>query len=204
MERKTVTIDINTYNRIKDFSTKLGLSFSSTLRLLVNSLSIEETDEEVIVLLNTTSPFKARRLKIIDSRKYAAISRSREVRSLRAENLQLKSLVKELTNKIAKLEQSLEMVREENERLRRENRRLREMLGSGKVDLTVGEPLIVKELRDHGLLLLAKKWIICGDKELEKYVNEDAIYAIDMHRDEILTAAQVGESPKRRRLFWIF
>jgi len=188
MKQRAVSVDEETYSRLREFSSRLGLSISSTLRLLVNVLDVEETEDEVVVLLDTSSPFRARRIRVVDSRKY---------RSMLAE-------LRRLCKVNVRLESELERLRSECEMLRRINESLRKLAGDRRAEdvLKLREPGIVEELRKHGLLELAKRWLICGDRRLEDYVNEDALFSIIAHRDEIL-ASESERKVEPRELTWI-
>jgi len=60
----------------------------------------------------------------------------------------------------------------------------------------------VAALAEHGLLELAKKYLRGESNKILEYLNDDAIAALEMHREEILRCS-LRDARTRKPLCWI-
>jgi len=169
---KSIGVDQATYERLRELAEKLNVSMASLLRILVHSISVEDSGDFVVIVLHG-DVFKPRRVRVVDES---------YIEYLESGNLKLREKVEKLMDEVSKLKRELKMYqnapREEQE-----------------------EPFITA-LREHGLLSLAKEFVLGVSDEIAKWVNEDALYKIRMIRDKIIEAPP-GEASERKKLYWV-
>jgi len=169
---KSIGVDQATYERLRELAEKLNVSMASLLRILVYSISVEDSGGFVTIVLHG-DVFKPRRVRVVDES---------YIEYLESSNLKLREKVEKLMDEVSKLKRELKMY----QNAPREER---------------GEPFITA-LREHGLLTLAKEYVLGVSDEIVKYASDDALYKIRMIKDKILEA-QPGEASERRKLHWV-
>jgi len=140
---KTVTLDAEDYERLCMIAEKLGMTRRGLLKLLINSVGVEEEEDEIILVMSRIPWGRHRKVY-----KILTVSEYREL--------------------LKKLEYSS----------------------------------FVVALAEHGWLTLAKKYLRGESNKILEYLNDDAIAALEMHREEILRCS-LRDARTRKPLCWI-
>jgi len=172
MVYKSIAVDHETYWKLKEIAEKLNITMGSLVRLIVYGLDVEDSGDYITVVLYGDL-LKTRRIRVIE-KEY--------IEYLEDSNLKLREKVKKLLNEIAKLKRELKICR--------------------KIPESKWENPFIKALREHGLLSLAKEYVLGLSDEITKWVNEDALYIIQRIKEEILEAP-AGEAQERKKLNWV-
>jgi len=169
---KSIAVDHETYWKLKEIADKLNITMGSLIRLIAYGIDVEEKGDYVTVVLYGDL-FKPRRVRVVEKQ---------YIEYLEDSNLKLRGKVEKLLNEIAKLKRELKTCR--------------------NIPESKWENPFIKSLREHGLLSLAKEYVLGLSDEITKWVNEDALYIIQRIKDEILEAP-AGESQERKKLEWV-
>jgi len=169
---RSIAVDQETYWKLKQLAEKLNITMGSLIRLIIYGLDVEDTGDYVTLVLYGDL-LKTRRIRVVENQ---------YIEYLEDSNIKLREKVEKLLNEISKLKRELKTCK--------------------KIPESKWENPFIKALREHGLLSLAKEYVLGLSDEITNWVNEDALYIIQRIKDEILEAP-AGESQERKRLEWV-
>jgi len=169
---KSIAVDHETYWKLKQIADRLNITMGSLIRLIAYGIDVEDTGDYVTLVLYGDL-LKTRRIRVVENQ---------YIEYLEDSNIKLREKVEKLLNEISKLKRELKTCK--------------------KIPESKWENPFIKALREHGLLSLAKEYVLGLNDEITNWVNEDALYIIQRIKDEILEAP-AGESQERKRLEWV-
>jgi len=169
---RSIAVDHETYWKLKQIAERLNITMGSLIRLITYGLDVEDTGDYVTLVLYGDL-LKTRRIRVVENQ---------YIEYLEDSNLKLREKVEKLLNEISKLKRELKTCK--------------------KIPESKWENPFIKALREHGLLSLAKEYVLGLSDEITNWVNEDALYIIQRIKDEILEAP-AGESQERKKLEWV-
>ena len=198
-----IAVDQETHDRLKGIAEKLGMTVKELVKLLAFSTSIEESEEEVVLLFDEHKLRK--RLKgFIPYKDYQHIIK--EIGKLKEENEKLKRMVERKpadSTTLVALKEDVSYLKRELNRLKNEVSWLKVNLARASEGGKVEYPsTFVEELVEHGLLEDAQKFLRGESDEILEYINEDACYMLLRYKDEILSQKPV-KGKEKKPLDWI-
>ncbi len=131
-----------------------------------------------------------------------------ELERVRGENERLRKEIEKLRSELEKKRKriaTLEIrITQLKAKLREKESEQRE-LKKGLPAMPIVSKNFLETLTEHGLIELAKKYLRGESSEILDYLNEDAIYVLQMHRDIILNSEpqKPRKRKKPRKLVWI-